>query len=138
MNKILVFGLLLLASCSGKEKKSESTEWKELGSFHKVMADAFHPLKDSGNLAPAKQLASQLADEAEKLASSTLPEKINNEEMKSNLEKLKADSKSLAAVIAKGATDEVVKEKLNSLHDQFHKIMEAASGGHEHHEEHEH
>ena len=141
MNKILVFSLLLLAACSGKEKKSASAEWKELESFHKVMADVFHPLKDSGNLAPAKQLASQLASEAERLATSTLPEKINNDEMKSDLEKLKTDSRSLAEEIAKGASDQIVKEKLNALHEQFHKIMEAASGG-EHHDhekrEHEH
>lgn len=140
MNKILVFGFLLLAACHGKEHQSATLEWKELDSFHDVMAAVFHPLKDSGNLAPAKQHAAHLAEEAARLAASSLPQEINNDEMKSKLEKLKTDSQSLADEIAKGAPDDVVKEKLTALHEQFHKIMEAASGGHGHHEgeEHEH
>lgn len=138
MNKTLLFVLLLFAACSGKEKKSSDSTWKELESFHKVMADVFHPLKDSGNLAPIKQHASHLAEEAERLASSSLPEKLNNDEMKSSLEKLKTDARSLADEIARGASDEIVKEKLTVLHEQFHKIMEAASGGHDHHDMEEH
>jgi len=66
--------------------------------------------------------------------------------MKSNLQKLKADTRSLADEINKGANDDVIQEKLTLLHDQFHKIMEAWEGrGHhekgdaedEEHEEHD-
>jgi len=135
MNKLIAFALLLCFACSSKEKKSESGEWKELNSFHKIMAASFHPL-DSGNVEPAKKLASQLADEAASWAAASLPEKINNDEMKSDLEKLKTDSRSLANEIAKGATDDVVKEKLTALHQQFHKIMEGWEGhGHDEGEE---
>ena len=147
-NQILI--LVLLASsfaCSTRNHHDEKGEWKELNSFHKIMAEAFHPLKDSGNVAPAKKLAIQLAEEADRWASSSLPEKVNNEEMKANLEKLKAETKSLADEIGKGASDDVVKERLSSLHNQFHKIMEAWQGDSHHggdeedeqeeHEEHE-
>src|SRR5882724_8872440 len=131
----IVVLLSVCAACSHKEHHEEKAEWKELDSFHKIMADAFHPLKDSGNLAPIKKLAAQLAEGAERLASSSLPENLNNEEMKSNLEKLKADSKALADEISNGATDDAIKQRLAALHDQFHKIMEASQGGHEDEEE---
>lgn len=141
MKNSIAFALLVLVcACSHKEKHDEKMgEWKEMDSFHKIMAAAFHPMKDSGNIAPVKQLAGQLADEAERWATSSLPEQVNNDEMKSALEKLKKDSRALADEISKGASDDVIKEKLNALHDQFHKIMEASGG--EHHEEgekHEH
>lgn len=130
-NSIVVFFLIAFcAACSLKEHHEGKANWKELDSFHKVMADVFHPSKDSGNLAPAKKLAAQLAEEADRLASSSLPENLRNDEMKSNLEKLKAGSKTLADEISKGATDDVIREKLTALHDQFHKIMEASQGGH--------
>lgn len=139
-NAISILTLVVLTlSCSIKEKRhnEEVNEWKELESFHKIMAEAFHPMKDSGNLAPAKRLAGDLAAEAERWAAAPLPENVNNDQMKSYLEKLKTDSRSLADDIAKGASDDVVKEKLTALHDQFHKIMEASSGHHEEGEDHE-
>lgn len=141
MKNSIAFALLVLVSaCSHKEKHDEKMgEWKEMDSFHKIMAAAFHPMKDSGNVAPVKQLASQLADEAARWAAASLPEQVNNDEMKSALEKLKTDSRALADEINKGASDDVIKEKLNALHDQFHKIMEASGGEHhEEDEEHEH
>jgi len=132
MKNLIVMVVLLsfCAACSNKEHHEEKTEWKELESFHKIMADVFHPLKDSGDIKPVKKLAAQLAEEADRLASSSLPESLRSDEMKSNLEKLKADSRALADEISKGATDDVIKEKLSALHNLFHKIMEANQGGH--------
>ena len=140
-NVLSILAVVAIAlACSTKEKHHEEMkEWKELDSFHKIMAQAFHPLKDSGNVAPAKNLASDLAAEAERWAAASLPEQLNNDEIKSYLEKLKTDSRAFADEVAKGASDDVVKEKLTALHDQFHKIMEASKGGHhEEGEEHEH
>ena len=75
--KKLIFLLLsgvVLFSCSNKERdEEESGDWKELDAFHEIMAKAYHPLKDSGDLAPTKQLIKQLADEAEKWSNSELP-----------------------------------------------------------------
>jgi len=74
MKYIIVFVLVVLTTaCSTKKHHEERGEWKELNSFHKVMAEAFHPLKDSGNVEPAKKLATQLADEAEHWAAASLP-----------------------------------------------------------------
>jgi len=127
--KKLIFLLLsgvVLFSCSNKERdEEESGDWKELDAFHEIMAKAYHPLKDSGDLAPTKQLIKQLADEAEKWSNSELPEKANTSEMKEKLEKLKINARALQSEIQNSAADSVIKEKMNLLHDQFHEIMEA-------------
>ena len=52
-------------------------------SFHMVMAEAYHPYKDSANLEPVKSLAENLAKESEK--GGRFP-----------LEKLKKDCRALA------------------------------------------
>jgi hypothetical protein len=76
-----------MLSCTSKTETTEATEsssadseeWKEMDSFHMIMAEAFHPYKDSTNLAPAKKLAEEMAAEAEKWAAAELPEKVNTD-----------------------------------------------------------
>jgi hypothetical protein len=127
MNKVFVLVAALCLACAGEKKKSDSSEWKELESFHKLMAAVFHPL-DSGNLEPAKKLASQLAEEADHWASSTLPENVNNSEMKKKLVELKKSSRALSDEVGNGSSDDVLKEKLATVHQQFHEIMEEWHG----------
>jgi len=115
---------------------ADSDEWKEMNSFHMIMAEAFHPYKDSSNLAPAKKLAEEMAAEADTWAVAALPEKVDNEQVKASLQKLKTDTRGLADLIKSGADDTAVGSSLNALHDSFHGIMEAWHGGGK--EEHEH
>ena len=61
--------MMVMLACSGK--KEETAEhghhevtgeaWKEMDDFHMIMAEAFHPYKDSMNLEPAKLKAPELA-----------------------------------------------------------------------------
>lgn len=138
--KIVAIGCLsLFVACSGKTKteevvNTESADWKEMDSFHMIMAEAFHPYKDSSNLEPAKKLAEEMALEAEKWSAATLPSKVNSDEVKASLEKLKVDTRALADLIKSGADDQAVGASLNALHDSFHGIMEAWHGGEEKHE----
>ncbi len=143
----LKFGLIALAfavlalSCAKKEESAagEMDEWPEMDAFHMTMAEAFHPLKDSGNVEPAMRLMNQLADEADKWAAAPLPEKVNNEEMKAKLEKLKTDLRALSNDVKDGAPEDQVGTTLHTIHDQFHEIMEAWHGSgekHEHEEKH--
>lgn len=118
-------------------EQADADEWPAMDSFHMVMAEAFHPYKDSSNLEPAKQLAEEMALEADKWASSALPEKVNTETVKSRLNQLKTDTQSLADKIKNGAPDDEIGTALKSLHDSFHAIMEAWNGAGEGHE-HEH
>ena len=36
---------------------ADTDEWKAMDDFHMIMAESFHPFKDSANLAPAKAKA---------------------------------------------------------------------------------
>lgn len=136
-----VLGLLaltvIITRCGGSKKESEEmTTWAEMDAYHNVMADAFHPLKDSANLAPAKANAELLASEAEKWAAAPLPEKVKNDEMAASLESLKTNSRAFAEKVNAGATDEELATLLNALHDEFHHIMEVWEGGGKHGEHH--
>ena len=92
--------VLLLASCGKKSEtmsaEESSDEWPELDSFHMLMSDAFHPYKDSANVAPVKKLAEEMALEAEWWQESKLPGKVNNDGVKDQLEKLKVGTRALA------------------------------------------
>jgi hypothetical protein len=143
MKKTLIYLLLIsfvgFISCTSKTETTsttteESSEWKEMDSFHMIMAEAFHPYKDSSNLAPVKKLAEDMAAEADKWASASLPTKVDNEEVKVELQKLKTDTRALADLIKSGADDKAIGSSLDALHDSFHEIMEAWHGGGEKHE----
>lgn len=137
----LSLGLSLLISCGQKKEETEAAEatseleeWKEMDSFHLIMSEAFHPYKDSANLVPAKMNAEALATEAEKWAAAALPAKVDNDEVKAALQKLKTDTRAFADKMKLMAGDEEIGKNLTDLHDQFHKLMEAWHGGgkHEH------
>lgn len=130
---VVALSVIALVGCSKKEK-NQAGEWKELNSFHEIMAASYHPLKDSGNVEPAKKLINQLADEAEKWAAAPLPEKVDNDKVKTNLQQLKTDTRALADEIKNGAADEVVKEKLTAIHELFHHLSEAWHDKPEHEE----
>jgi hypothetical protein len=143
MSKLLYFLLVMIVmSCSTRHKEHEgdetnNTEWPEMDSFHMIMAETFHPYKDSSNLQPIKDHAEELKQEAIKWANSSLPEKVNNEIVKENLLDLKTKASTLAE-LTKTGSDEEIGASLKDLHDLFHKIQEAWYAGegtheHEHH-----
>lgn len=128
---------LLIFACSGEKKGGEEeTTWAGMDSYHMLMADVYHPLKDSANLAPAKNGAEALAAEAEKWASGVLPEKVDNDEMKARLESLKKSSRAFADKVKTNASDEELAAALTALHEEFHHIMEIWERDGEHGKEH--
>ena len=146
---IMFFALLaagILAACSGKkeavteehkehehahEKESATDdEWKEMDNFHMLMAEAFHPYKDSSNLQPAKAKAAELASAAEKWVSAPLPSKVDNDDTRKKLDDLKTSTAAFAETVKKG-DDKVIAEELTKVHDLFHAIQEEWYGGHE-------
>lgn len=134
----VVTGLMLLmacAFCTRSHQEADADEWKEMDAFHRVMAEVFHPLKDSGNVQPAMERMDELADEAEKWAAAPLPERVNNDEVKQKLDRLKNDTRALADAIKAGAPEDQVGTTLYEIHDLFHEITEAwhKEGEHEHH-----
>lgn len=152
MMKILIISLsgsLLLANiaCTSKKehheaeqhKNADSTStnesWVEMDAFHEVMAESFHPFKDSANLEPAKANASQLAEAADKWANAPLPEKMDNEGVRSKLRQLREETTTFSQVVLK-SDDKTIGDALTKLHDLFHELQEAWYSGSAGHEEH--
>lgn len=131
--------LSLLISCSQKKEETDETnetareEWPAMDEFHVIMAEAFHPFMDSANLEPAIKMAAQIASGAEKWLNEPLPEKINNDEVKTMLQQLKENAASFAQLIKTGDSTQIG-ESLTKLHDQFHELQETfySNGKHEH------
>ena len=139
MKKVLVYLVIVLGisfvRCShNTDNASDTDEWKEMDDFHLIMAEAFHPYKDSANLVPVKNLAEEMALQAEKWANAKLPAKVDNDEVKQELKKLQEDTRTLAELIKSNAEDNAIGSSLNALHDSFHEIMEAWHGRDEKHE----
>jgi hypothetical protein len=135
---LLVLTLTLIFSCatknesSGDQPDSETAqgEWKEMDEFHMVMAEAFHPFKDSANLEPAKANASALASSAEKWASAPLPAKFEgDDEIEFKLNQLQKDAVSFSETVTSG-NEKAIGESLTKLHDLFHELQESWYGGH--------
>lgn len=141
MKYVLFVALALCVACSQKSNEAEDdVEWKEMDEFHAVMADVYHPLKDSGNLEPIKKDAGALANVAKRWAQSKLPSKVDNEETATLLAQLEDGCEQLNQLVNDKASDDEIATKLTNLHDTFHTIMEKwyqsgkEDGAEEHHE----
>lgn len=124
---ILLAGFVL--ACSTK-KADEATNGKTasiegesaaMDSFHMLMAETFHPFKDSGNLEPIKTHADELAAAADAWAAQPLPERLKNEDVKTKLQKLQTETHALADLVQSG-NDEAIGTALVRLHELFHEL----------------
>lgn len=91
--------------------------------FHSVMSATFHPSQE-GKLDPIKARVGEMLSKAITWKKSKAPEGISKKTVKSELGKLVKQSGELNQLIKNKASDEVIKEKLSSLHDVFHTIKE--------------
>ena len=120
---------LMSWSCGKKEAETEEsagTDWPELESFHEVMADAYHPVADSGNLEPARRLSVALEERAATLASSIVPASAASEETSRNLAVLRDSTAGFSKAVKAGQPDSVLRPSITYLHRIFHHLMEAA------------
>lgn len=136
--KGIFIGLLSIAAgCASKQEagnnEAHGTDdeivWQEMDDFHMIMAETFHPYKDSSDLEPAKTRALELMTAADLWASSPLPEKVDNETVRTKLQQLKNEAATLAQSV-RSQDDNVIGEQLTALHDTFHQIQEAWYGEH--------
>jgi hypothetical protein len=144
----LLISLAGVISCSKKAEhlesdqtenalKEEGDEWKEMDDFHMVMAETFHPYKDSSNLEPIKSHVNDLVAAAKKWIDSPVPEKVNNEEVKSKLNQLQEEVLVLKNSVKTGP-DSLIANALTKLHNTFHEIQEHWYEHSEKEEDHEH
>ena len=130
----LVFVVGMLFACGEKTTStasdvsaaagSDTDDWTMMDEFHIVMAESFHPYKDSANLQPARELAGEMASVADKWAKSELPAQVNNEAVKGKIDQLNSGAKQFQETVQSG-TDEEVGAKLTELHDLFHELQDA-------------
>jgi hypothetical protein len=95
-----------------------------MDNFHMIMAETFHPYKDSANLEPARTRATELLAAADQWVTAPIPEKVNNDHVRSKLLQLKSEAATLAESV-KSSDDNVIADHLTKLHDTFHAIQEA-------------
>ena len=125
---LFVSVFMLIAFVNAQEKKS----WKEMDDFHAVMSSTFHPAEE-GQLDPIKKRSQEMVDKAAAWQKSTAPEGYDKEKVEGSLKKLVQGTKELNKLVKAKSSDKVLKEKLSSLHDIFHEIMEKCEKGEHHH-----
>jgi hypothetical protein len=143
IRNFLFLAFALFIACSGQKQEketepiSDTDEWAMMDEFHMVMAESFHPYKDSANLAPAIANAEDMAQLADKWSQSELPQKVNNDNVKGLIGDLKTASAAFAETAKSGDTTRISAE-LTALHDIFHHIQDAwyKGEGHGHSEHH--
>lgn len=134
--------VLAAVACSSKKEETNAEHhgisgdtWKEMDDFHMIMAESFHPFKDSSNLEPAIKNAPELAAAADRWANAELPDKVDNDDTKTKLQQLKSEADNFVG-IASADDQEEIGTALTALHDLFHELQEewyAAAGDHEEH-----
>jgi hypothetical protein len=131
--RIVYFMVAIFAfACTGKkdvsQSEAESTSWKEMDDFHMLMAETFHPYKDSADLRPAIAKSQELAAEAATWAAAPLPKKVDNDNMKAKLELLKTETLALANKV-QSQDQQAIGAQLTKVHDLFHNIQETWYSG---------
>lgn len=131
---IVLLAFTLVTSIAFSQAKME--DWKELKSFHSVMAGTFHP-SEEGDLKPVKERAGEMVEKAEALAASTIPADFSSDKIKTAIANLVTGSKELKTMVDKKESDEAITKKLSALHDTFHEIVGLCRKG-DGHEGHDH
>lgn len=118
-----VFVLLIACSSSKKAAHDTQTTWQAMDNFHMILAETFHPFMDSANLQPVKMNYKELQSAVEAWGNSTIPEKADNEVMKSKLRNLNIQVMTLADKV-KSSSDDEIGQALIKVHDTFHEIQD--------------
>jgi hypothetical protein len=140
---ILAFVIMAAVGCSGNRQDTdtqatedvEETEWPAMDEFHMLMAESFHPFKDSANLEPAKLNAAAMAASASQWLQTSIPKQVDTEEVR---DKLKTLSEATAEFVetVQSSNDELIAGELEAIHDIFHELQEvwySHTSGHEDH-----
>jgi superoxide dismutase len=103
-------------------KVIEKNAWKELNEFHMVMSQTFHPIEEN-NFTPIKERSGEMLAKAIALKNSKIPTSFNTTEIKKAIDELVTGATELHKINTKKVKDEVLKEKMEKLHDKFHEIQ---------------
>jgi hypothetical protein len=113
--------LLTTLLCLGLSfSAAAQTTWQEyLHAYHDLMSSTFHPAEE-GDMGPIKAKAPEMAALAKAWSKADLPEKEGD--LKKALKTLAQGSRTVARLVRKNYSDDVIGEALTDLHDQFHAV----------------
>lgn len=121
---LLALAVFISSSVSAQFKLAQ---WPALKTFHGVMSETFHP-SEEGKLEPIKKRSTEMYEKAVAVSKSAIPDELKTKKgIKEAVAELVKGTKELDALIKAKSSDEVIKTKLASLHDTFHKIIETCN-----------
>lgn len=135
MKKLLFLALIACFAAPAFAQETEKAKWAELDAFHEVMSKTFHPSQE-GKLEPIRTRSAEMVEKAVAWSKSKAPKGYDKNAVKDNLKELVKGAKELHKLVQDKATDDVLKEKLQALHEVFHGIVEkceAEESEHDHH-----
>ena len=104
--------------------------WKELDTFHSVMAATWHPVAKSKDLTVIRERAGALSDAAQAWAKSKAPKACETKEIQDAIAAVVSQSKSVAELVEKKAADAEVTSALRDVHDKFEIVEKGCQPGH--------
>ena len=125
MKKIPVVLLLLTASLSNLFAQPALKQ--AIDDFHYTLAFTYHPMADDGNFTPIRQRSALLATSAAEVKRVSDSLGIKNTALAKEINRLAEQCKALDESIQNGSADDLILEKLTTIHSQFHAIEEMAS-----------
>ena len=125
---LFIASFAMIAFGRAQEKKT----WKEMNDFHTVMSETFHPAEE-GHLDPIKKRSQEMVDKAVAWQKSTAPEGYDKTKVDVSLKKLVQGTKELHNLVKAKSSNKMITDKLSSLHDIFHEIMEKCEKEDHHH-----
>ena len=115
------------------EAEHGKSPWKELDAYHQLMMATWHPAKATSDMAPLKAKAADMAKAAKTWADSKPPKGCDAPKLKDAVVKVNTGTADLAAMIAKGGSDDaMLKTKLGELHETFEIVESGCVAEHGH------
>ena len=119
------------ASMGGMGDDHMMSPWKEMNTFHRVMAATWHPAAQN-DLKPLRSKVRELLTTADAWAGSkppAMPASCSSEAVRSAATKVAAGAKELVALVDSNAEDARLKSALKEIHDEF-EVAEKGCAGH--------
>ena len=109
-----------------------SSGWKELDTFHEVMAATWHPVTKSNDLSVIRAKAGALSAAAATWARSAVPSACDTKANRDAIAAVAAQSKAVAALVEGKAGDAELKKALHDVHERFEVVEHGCHPGAKH------
>ena len=104
--------------------------WKEMDAFHAHMMQAWHPVRQRDDVAPARAHAAPMADAAEAWARAAVPRACDTPATRDAVAAIARDARAFATLAARAdAPDAEVRQALAALHERFEPVEHGCGAG---------